>query len=104
MVRFGKWKTRDGRTRTVRLFKAWKNMTSRVRGVNHDGRGNRRWAGLAIEFDSWPNFREWALRNGYSKTHCSLDRIDSTKGYSPSNCRWVTKADNGRYAMQKRWA
>ena len=42
------------------------------------------------------NFYDWSLANGYSDG-LSIDRIDSSKDYSPSNCRWVewgTQANN----------
>ena len=34
-------------------------------------------------------FMRWALDNGY-RDDLSLDRIDNSKGYLPSNCRWAT--------------
>lgn len=46
----------------------------------------------------WYSFRDWALANGYSD-ELSIDRIDVNKGYSPSNCRWVSpkvQANNKR--------
>ena len=39
--------------------------------------------------NSWKLFSEWAFENGY-KNNLSLDRIDATKNYEPSNCRWVS--------------
>lgn len=35
------------------------------------------------------NFYSWALNNGYSED-LSIDRIDNSLGYSPTNCRWVS--------------
>lgn len=49
-----------------------------------------------IVCDEWKNsfdaFANWAYSNGYQKG-LSLDRIDNEKGYSPSNCRFVTKRE-----------
>lgn len=36
-------------------------------------------------------FQAWALKNGYANG-LTIDRIDNSKGYTPDNCRWATKA------------
>ena len=41
------------------------------------------------------NFKSWALNNGYKK-ELEIDRIDNNKGYSPDNCRWVTRQINAQ--------
>ncbi len=50
--------------------------------------------------EEWTNnpelFERWALENGYAN-NLTIDRIDWDKGYSPENCRWVTREDNARY-------
>jgi len=44
--------------------------------------------------DEWKNdfvkFYDWSMANGY-KDGLEIDRIDNSKGYSPDNCRWVTR-------------
>ena len=43
--------------------------------------------------DDWNSsyiaFKEWALQSGYEPT-LTIDRIETSKGYSPDNCRWST--------------
>lgn len=42
------------------------------------------------------SFETWAFQNGYS-TGLSIDRIDSSKDYSPQNCRWITMKQNAKW-------
>lgn len=42
------------------------------------------------------SFREWALSHGY-RDGLTIDRIDSNKGYSPDNCRWITMKEQNNH-------
>lgn len=37
-------------------------------------------------------FRRWAKGNGY-RWYLTIDRQDNEKGYEPTNCRWITNAE-----------
>lgn len=48
--------------------------------------------------DEWHNievFYKWAMKNGYDDT-LTIDRLDPTGNYEPSNCEWVTREENTR--------
>ena len=49
------------------------------------------------DFDA---FAEWALSNGYDinapRGECTLDRINPYGDYEPSNCRWISIAEQQR--------
>lgn len=46
--------------------------------------------------DSFAAFRDWALQTGYIAFRLTIDRIDTNAGYSPDNCRWLTKSQQNR--------
>lgn len=77
-------------------YESWKRMRQRCYNPNfkpafhrYGGRGIK----VCLEWQKYESFREWALTNGWKKG-LQLDRIDVDGDYSPSNCRWVTKAFN----------
>jgi hypothetical protein len=45
--------------------------------------------------ESFQNFFDWANKNGYVEG-LSIDRLDSSQNYEPSNCEWVTVSENSR--------
>lgn len=77
-----------------RLYKIWSSMCYRcasAKSMNYKYYGG---SGISVceEWKEFDNFRNWSYENGYNDT-LSIDRIDSDKGYCPSNCRWVTTRD-----------
>ena len=91
---------KHGDTKT-RLFRTWQHMLSRCYNCNVKGYKNYGGRGISVcreWIDSFSDFRDWALRNGYNE-ELSIDRINVNGNYEPSNCRWTTskvQANNKR--------
>jgi hypothetical protein len=70
-------------------YKAWVNM---IRRVNSDESYLARGIGVC---DRWRIFENFKADMGEPPDkRMELDRRDGTKGYSPENCRWLTKKQN----------
>jgi len=90
-------RARHGESRT-RLYNVWCSMLQRCNYKNSISYKNYGGRGIAVCEEwtkSYEAFRDWCLSNGYSK-ELQLDRIDNNSGYSPSNCRFVTRTKNLR--------
>lgn len=97
-------KATAGKTRAIhglrhsRLYSIWANMKTRCYNVNDPH--YQRWGGKGVQMcDDWRNnfksFYDWSMSHGYADD-LTIDRIDGRGGYEPSNCRWVTIAENNR--------
>jgi len=82
-----------GETNT-RLYRIWAGVKTRATNPNATGADNyvNRGIGICEEWMKYEPFRDWATANGYSDD-LQIDRRENDLGYSPSNCRWVTRAD-----------
>jgi hypothetical protein len=79
-----------------RIYKLWTEIKQRC--YNENNAGYKTYGGRGIFVcnewrESFLVFYEWALTHGYRKD-LNLDRIDKSKGYSPSNCRFATPKEN----------
>lgn len=92
------------RTRGGKLMRLYRNMQSRVTGVQW--RKRHLYAGKELlskdEFYAWakqhPDFGRlydaW-VESGYARALApTVDRIDSSKGYTLDNMRWLTHSEN----------
>lgn len=75
------------------LYHVWQTMKQRCANPRYRG---YQWYGakgikVCKEWNDVRNFYEWAMDNGYEEG-LTLDRVDSSGNYEPSNCRWVTMA------------
>ena len=88
-------KTKHGWCGT-RLYRTWEGIKNRC--LNNGNKYYHNYGGRGILLcDEWYKFipfKDWALSSGY-RDDLEIDRIDNGGDYEPSNCRFVTHAQNG---------
>lgn len=92
-----------------RLYSTFHGMHTRCENPNHIGykyygalgvKVCKEWSGK----DGFKNFLRWVIKYGTYQRGLTLDRKNPFRGYSPSNCRWVTwkeQANNKRKNYQE---
>lgn len=82
-------------TSVDRTYRIWCSMLNRCRNPNnysykhYGGRGIK----VCKAWLKFEAFSDWVKTSNYSPK-LELDRRNNDKGYSPSNCRWVTHKEN----------
>lgn len=97
-------------------YRSWQH--ARQRCTNPKATEYERYGGSGIKVcERWNDFAAFLSDMGPRPAGTSLDRIDSTKGYEPGNCRWATPMQqawnttkarlihfNGKSQSQRAWA
>lgn len=81
-----------------RAYRKWAQMWCRVR--NPTGK-SKCYKDVGV-CPSWRSFGRFLADMGCPQNGYSLDRIDSAKGYSKSNCRWVPLAHQAKNTRRNR--
>lgn len=84
--------------RSHKLYKTWCNIKQRCYNKKHKAYPNYGGRGISMA-DNWRTdfkaFFDWCINNGYCET-LTLDRKNNDIGYTPDNCRFVTRIIQGR--------
>lgn len=81
------------------LFNVLSKMHYRCENENHSEYKNYGGRGISVceewSMDNAEAFISWAKQNGW-RQGLEIDRIDNSRGYSPDNCRFVSRKENCR--------
>lgn len=97
---------KHGYAHKLSLYYIWKSMKERCNNKNDKSYKNYGDRGIKV-CNEWQNnyltFHNWAFESGYveeklpnGKNKLTLDRINVNGDYEPSNCRWITNAEQAR--------
>jgi hypothetical protein len=81
-----------GGKKVTPTYNSWRSLVQRCLNPNHIHyeRYKDFW------YPPWKDFTTFYLDMGERPLNSSLDRMDNTKGYSPTNCRWATSKQQSR--------
>lgn len=78
-----------------RVYKIWSGMHSRCKLPSATGYKNYGGKGISV-CSRWDCFEAFFEDMGSAPDGMSIDRIESTGNYEPSNCRWASKVEQNR--------
>jgi hypothetical protein len=75
------------------IYNIWSGLFTRCYNKKHATYKHYGAKGITVS-DEWKSFERFLDDMGPRPTDYQIDRIDSTKGYSKDNCRWLSKSEN----------
>lgn len=94
-------RTRHGKSQHP-MYGVWRSMKARCRNPKH--KAFARYGGRGIDFCSrWESFDNfWVDMSDSYAPGLTLDRIENNAGYSPENCKWVSRTAQARNTRSNR--
>lgn len=87
------------------LYKVWTAILQRCNNKDNVSYCNYGARGIRVEWDSYEEFKEWALNNGYT-TGLSIERLDVNSNYCSNNCTFIPMSEqpsNTRRSIKNRF-
>lgn len=76
-------------------YRSWDGMKQRC--LNPKATGYKRYGGAGVTVcERWLKFENFLADMGERPEGTTLDRIDSSRGYEPGNCRWADRSTQNR--------
>ena len=85
-----KWKHGQSLNGGTRTFHIWQGMHARCEVLNHAAYKDYGGRGIKV-CKRWATFEVFFADMGACPPDLTLERVNNSKGYSPSNCTWATR-------------
>jgi hypothetical protein len=88
------------RGRVSPTYKTWRSMHMRCYRENNPSFDHYGAKGVIV-CNRWHTFENFLSDMGERPEGCTIDRVDSNKNYTKTNCRWLNASENSARAQNR---